>query len=192
MIRLQCRQGVQTMDGTKLTASEWNILNFLWESGPSTVMQIVGEMERTVGWARSTTVTTLTRMEAKGLVRREQASQGKPYIPLVERNQAALVETHSFLNRVYQGSVGIMTIATAGSATSRPMEPSFAAMRWVWVGAAFPACAIRRRRAGRSTARRSIGLPSPPTMAAMDLTWRIWRTLWLLSGIAPRRNFRRR
>ena len=99
------------MDGTKLTASEWNILNFLWESGPSTVMQIVGEMERTVGWARSTTVTTLGRMEAKGLVRREQANQGKPYVPLVERDQAALVETHSFLDRVYQGSVGLMMSA---------------------------------------------------------------------------------
>lgn len=99
------------MDGTKLTASEWNILNYLWESSPRTVMQIVGEMERTVGWARSTTVTTLSRMEAKGLVRREQADQGKPYIPLVKREQAALVETHSFLNRVYQGSVGLMMSA---------------------------------------------------------------------------------
>ena len=99
------------MDGTKLTASEWNILNYLWESGPSTVMEIVEEMERTVGWARSTTVTTLSRMEAKGLVRRELASQGKPYIPLVERDQAALVETHSFLDRVYQGSVGLMMSA---------------------------------------------------------------------------------
>ena len=99
------------MDGTKLTASEWNILNFLWESGPSTVMQIVGEMERTVGWARSTTVTTLSRMETKGLVRREPASQGKPYIPLVERDQAALVETRSFFDRVYQGSVGMMMSA---------------------------------------------------------------------------------
>ena len=99
------------MDGIKLTASEWNILNCLWESGPSTVMRLVDEMERTVGWARSTTVTTLGRMEAKGLVRREQASRGKPYIPLVERDQAALVETHSFLDRVYQGSVGMMMSA---------------------------------------------------------------------------------
>lgn len=99
------------MDGTKLAASEWNILNCLWEGGPRTVMQIVEEMKRTVGWARSTTITTLGRMEAKGLVCREQASHGKPYIPLVERDQAALVETHSFLDRVYQGSVGMMMSA---------------------------------------------------------------------------------
>ena len=76
-------------------------------------MQIVGKMERTVGWARSTTITTLHRMEAKGLVRCEQARRGKAYTPLVERDQAALIETHSFLDRVYQGSVGMMMSAMA-------------------------------------------------------------------------------
>lgn len=58
------------MDSLKLTASEWNVLNCLWEHSPRTVMQLVGELERTVGWARSTTITTLHRMEAKELVRR--------------------------------------------------------------------------------------------------------------------------
>ena len=56
------------MDDVRLTASEWNILNCLWEHSPQTVMQLVGELEKTVGWARSTTITTLHRMEAKGLV----------------------------------------------------------------------------------------------------------------------------
>lgn len=101
------------MDGVKLTSSEWNILNCLWEGSPRTVMQIVGELERTVGWARSTTITTLHRMEAKGLVRCQRAGRGTAYVPLVEREQAALLETKSFLDRVYQGSVGMMMSAMA-------------------------------------------------------------------------------
>lgn len=97
------------MDNIKLTSSEWNILNCLWaEEGPRTVMQISNELEKTVGWARSTTITTLHRMEAKGLVRCEQAGRGKAYVSLVEREGAVLAETHSFLDRVYQGSVGMM------------------------------------------------------------------------------------
>jgi len=96
------------MNNVKLTSSEWNILNCLWEQNPRTVMQIVGELEQTVGWARSTTITTLHRMEAKNLVRCEQAGRGKAYVPLVERNQAVLAETRSFLDRVYRGSVGMM------------------------------------------------------------------------------------
>lgn len=99
------------MDDNKLTASEWNILNCLWEHSPRTVMQISSELEKTVGWARSTTITILHRMEAKGLVRCEQAGRGKAYIPLVERDQAAIAETKSFLDRVYQGSVGMMMSA---------------------------------------------------------------------------------
>ena len=101
------------MDNVKLTSSEWNILNCLWEQSPRTVMQISNELEKTVGWARSTTITTLHRMETKGLVRCEQAGRGKAYVPLVEREQAALAETKSFLNRVYQGSVGMMMSAMA-------------------------------------------------------------------------------
>ncbi len=96
------------MDNIKLTSSEWNVLNCLWEQSPRTVMQIVGELEQTVGWAKSTTITTLHRMEAKNLVRCEQAGRGKAYVPLVARDQAVLAETRSFLDRVYQGSVGMM------------------------------------------------------------------------------------
>ena len=101
------------MDDVKLTASEWNILNCLWEHSPQTVMQLVGELEKTVGWARSTTITTLHRMEAKGLVRCERAGRGTAYVPLVERDRAALAETRSFLDRVYRGSVGMMMSAMA-------------------------------------------------------------------------------
>ena len=101
------------MEETKLTASEWNVLNCLWADSPKTVMQLVAELEKTVGWAKSTTITTLRRMEDKGLVRCEQAGRGKAYTPAVEREQAVVAETHSFLDRVYQGSVGLMMSAMA-------------------------------------------------------------------------------
>ena len=101
------------MDHIKLTSGEWNVLNCLWERSPRTVMQIAGELERTAGWARSTTITTLHRMEAKGLVRCGQAGRGKAYVPLVDRERAEVSETRSFLDRVYRGSVGMMMSAMA-------------------------------------------------------------------------------
>lgn len=101
------------MDELKLSASEWNVLNCLWADSPRTVMQLVAELERSVGWAKSTTITTLRRMEEKGLVRAEQSGRGKSYTPAVERERAATAETRSFLERVYQGSVGLMMSAMA-------------------------------------------------------------------------------
>lgn len=97
----------------KLTASEWNVLSCLWERSPQTVMELVAELSRRVGWAKSTTVTTVRRMEEKGLLRWKQAGKAKAYSPAVEREQAVTAETRSFLDRVYQGSVGLMMSAMA-------------------------------------------------------------------------------
>ena len=101
------------MEPLKLNASEWNVLNCLWENHPRTVMQLVADLEESVGWAKSTTITTLRRMEEKGLVHAGQAGRGKSYTPAVEREQAVTAETRSFLDRVYQGSVGLMMSAMA-------------------------------------------------------------------------------
>jgi len=89
------------------------VLTSLWESSPQTVMQLVADLNKRVGWAKSTTITTLRRMEEKGLVWVEQGTRGKLYAPAVEREQAATAETHNFLDRVYQGSVGLMMSAMA-------------------------------------------------------------------------------
>ena len=106
-------EATKDMGGVKLTASEWSVLSCLWENSPRTVMQLVSALGGQVGWAKSTTITTLRRMEEKGLVRAEQGARGKLYTPAVEREQAVTAETHSFLDRVYQGSVGLMMSAMA-------------------------------------------------------------------------------
>ena len=97
--------------GIKLTASEWSVLDCLWDDSPRTVMQLVADLGDRVGWAKSTTITTLRRMEEKGVLKVEQGTRGKLYSPAVEREQAVTAETHSFLDRVYQGSVGLMMSA---------------------------------------------------------------------------------
>ncbi len=103
--------GGKNAEAVKLTASEWSVLACLWEKSPQTVMQLVSALGDRVGWAKSTTITTLRRMEEKGLVRVEQGDRGKRYAPAVERERATAAETHSFLDRVYQGSVGLMMSA---------------------------------------------------------------------------------
>lgn len=101
------------MDELKLSASEWNVLNCLWADSPRTVMQLVAELERSVGWAKSTTITTLRRMEDKGLVLCTVEGRTKHYAPAVQRENAVRGETRSFLDKVYRGSVGLMVSALA-------------------------------------------------------------------------------
>lgn len=101
------------MGDTLLTGGEWNVMRALWEESPQTLMQLVGRLSQSVGWAKSTTITTLRRMEGKGLVAVETTEHGKSYRPLVAEQDAAESETRSFLDRVYQGSVGLMVSALA-------------------------------------------------------------------------------
>ena len=96
-----------------LTGSEWYVLDCLWEENPRTVMELVSALGERVGWAKSTTITTLRRMEEKGLIRCEMAGKGRRYFPAVDREMAVVSETRSFLDRVYRGSVGLMMSAMA-------------------------------------------------------------------------------
>ena len=103
------------MEQIKLTGGEWSVLDCLWAESPQTVMQLVSKLGERVGWAKSTTITTLRRMEEKGLVYCEIVGKGKSYTPAVEQEQAVISETRSFLDRVYQGSVGLMMSAMVES-----------------------------------------------------------------------------
>ena len=85
------------MDRIHLTTSEWNVLDCLWEKSPQTVMELVAVLREKVGWAKSTTITTLRRMEEKGLVRQELAGKVKRNFTAVEREAAVVSETLSFL-----------------------------------------------------------------------------------------------
>ena len=101
------------MEELMLTNSEWYVLDCLWEQSPLTVMQLVAALGERLGWAKSTTITTLRRMEEKGLVRCELEGRTRRCFPAVEHRQAAIRETRSFLDKVYQGSVGMMVSAMA-------------------------------------------------------------------------------
>ena len=101
------------MDNINLTNSEWYVLDCLWETSPMTVMELVAALGDRLGWAKSTTITTLRRMEDKGLVHCDLEGRTKHYAPAVQRDQAARRETRSFLDKVYRGSVGLMVSALA-------------------------------------------------------------------------------
>ena len=101
------------MDGINLTNSEWYVLDCLWERSPQTVMELVGALNARLGWAKSTTITTLRRMEDKGLVLCAVEGRTKHYTPAVRRDNAVRGETRSFLDKVYRGSVGLMMSALA-------------------------------------------------------------------------------
>ena len=92
-----------------LTPAEWNVMECLWEGGPLTGREIARQLEERCGWSRSTTLTLLSRLEAKGAAASRTEGPGpKEFRPILRREEAALKETEDFLERVYQGSLSLM------------------------------------------------------------------------------------
>lgn len=95
----------------KVTASEWYVLECLWEKEPQTLMNIFTHLNETQGWAKSTCATMLKRMEEKNLIHYEEEGRTKYFYTDAKRDEVAQKETRSFLNRIYNGSVSMMMSA---------------------------------------------------------------------------------
>ena len=95
----------------RLTEAEWAVMECLWEKEPRTGREVVQWLGKRMGWTRSTSLTLLRRLEAKGAVAGETDGDRKVFRPLIRREDAALRETESLLDRVYKGSVSLMVSA---------------------------------------------------------------------------------
>lgn len=91
-----------------LSAGEWQVMECLWSHSPRTLMELVHALAPETGWSKSTIVTMVGRLEAKGAVSYQEGGKARLYSPTVSRSQAAAQETESLLRRIYQGSVGMM------------------------------------------------------------------------------------
>lgn len=98
-------------DNVCLTPAEWNLMECLWEKSPRTGREAVEDLQARVGWNRSTTLTMLRRMTDKGILSCEKQEGVMVYAPRIRREDAAIRETESFLDRVYKGSVSLMMSA---------------------------------------------------------------------------------
>lgn len=95
----------------RVTNSEWYLMNCLWEEYPRTLMQIVPLLKERVGWSKSTCATMVRRMSEKGLIGYEEKGKTKYFYPKVEKENVVVQETRDFLQRIYDGSIGMMMSA---------------------------------------------------------------------------------
>ena len=91
-----------------LTEAEWTVMECLWEKSPRTGRETVAWLESKVGWTRSTTLTMLRRLEAKGAVAGDTEGEIKKFRPLIAREEVAAYETENLLERAYKGSLSLL------------------------------------------------------------------------------------
>ena len=95
----------------KVTNSEWYVMNCLWEKSPLSLMQLVPLLKESAGWSKSTSATMVRRMTEKELIGYEENGKTKYFFPKVDKQDVVVQETRDFLQRIYDGSVGMMMSA---------------------------------------------------------------------------------
>ena len=114
-----------------LSNSEWRIMENLGGGAPKTATQLIKAMEAETGWSKSTTKTVLKRMEQKGCIAYREGAKAREYYPLLRREEVVETETSHFINRLYNGSLGLMvnTLVKKQSIPDEEMEELYRIIR---------------------------------------------------------------
>ncbi|MBM3787733.1 MAG: BlaI/MecI/CopY family transcriptional regulator [Acidobacteria bacterium] len=92
------------MSRSKPTASEWAILNALWERGPATVRGVHDVIAAASGTTYNTTLKLMQIMAVKGLVKRDASERAHVYKPAFAREALQSDAAVDLLDRVFAGS----------------------------------------------------------------------------------------
>lgn len=92
----------------QLTNQEWYVMKALWNKSPKTLMELVEELGETMSWSKSTCATMVRRMTEKEIIGYKMDGKTKQFYPLIKKEDALVPETNSFLQRIYDGSIGLL------------------------------------------------------------------------------------
>ena len=114
-----------------LTEAEWAVMECLWEKAPRTGRETVEWLDRRMSWTRSTTLTMLRRLEAKGAVAGDTDGEMKAFRPLIAREEVAVRETENLLDRAYKGSLSLLvsSFTKKQSLTQKEIDELYAILR---------------------------------------------------------------
>jgi BlaI family transcriptional regulator, penicillinase repressor len=88
--------------GSRLTPLELEIMQVLWESGPSTVTDVLPKLKSELAY--TTVQTMLGVLLRKGKVKRKQEGRAFRYSPAVSRQKASGSALEDLLRRMFGGS----------------------------------------------------------------------------------------
>ncbi len=99
----------------KPTDSELEILNILWEKGPSTVRDVHDELEKSKDAGYTTTLKLMQIMHEKGLLKRDATNKSHVFTANVsqEKTQGQLVKR--MIDNVFNGSASQLVMQALGN-----------------------------------------------------------------------------
>ncbi len=99
----------------KPTESEYQILQILWEKGPSNVRQVNDIINLTKETGYTTTLKLMQIMSDKGLVERDTSTRTHVYTAAITQKDTQGELLSSFLQKTFKGSAMSLVMQTLGN-----------------------------------------------------------------------------
>jgi BlaI family penicillinase repressor len=106
----------------KPTDSELDILNILWDHGPSTVRLVHEYLSQTKPSQYTTTLKLMQIMAEKGLVVRDETDRSHVYEPVINREQVQQQFAGHLMDRVFGGSAHSLLMGALGTRKASKKE----------------------------------------------------------------------
>lgn len=105
----------------KISESEWQVMEILWEKAPQSSLEVVSQLTEIHDWKPQTIKTLLGRLVKKKVLTYTVIGNRYLYSPAVSRNEIMESEADSFLERFCEHSLKPFLVHSLN--TRRKLEP---------------------------------------------------------------------
>lgn len=92
----------------RISEAEWEVMKIIWKKSPITSDEIISCLSSKMAWSTQTIKTFINRLLKKEAIRFEKSGRNYLYYPIVHEKECIRAENKSFLERVYNGAVGML------------------------------------------------------------------------------------
>jgi len=106
----------------KPTDAELEVLQVLWQNGPSTVRFVNDELNKTKEVGYTTTLKIMQLMTEKNMVRRDESNRSHVYEALLKEEATQKHLLDKFLDSAFRGSASRLVMQALGNHQTTPEE----------------------------------------------------------------------
>ena len=94
----------------KISNAEWEVMKIIWNNSEITSTNIIQELKDKAEWKPTTVKSLINRLLNKNAIGFNKLGNEYLYFPLISEDECIKSESHSFINRVFNGSIKSMVL----------------------------------------------------------------------------------
>jgi len=99
----------------KISNAEWEVMKIIWTNSEISSINIIQELKDKTDWKPTTVKSLINRLLNKNAIGFNKLGYEYLYFPLVSEDECIKLESQSFVNKVFNGSIKSMILTFAQS-----------------------------------------------------------------------------